>query len=259
MKVVLNFNNRPSLKIGKEPLITLSLSPLDMRALMILAQNGTLVNTVNTKHAIQTYEVSEFTANLLLYMLDESLTARSYHELEVKLGLDDEQGINEMVDTYIKAKKELDQLGLHATTTGTSGYAISIPFNSGTLTINPTRVPPFNQIAYLLSIKTKAINIQYLINILSPYTLLKIKSNPVASVVSDLNNKYDIIEDYVKINGKDFKTMDLSYADGHAVVIRRNNPVIVQKSIQLITPQYKTGVITAIKKDIPIEAIQALS
>lgn len=259
MKVVLNFNNRPSLTIGAGEPIHLTLLPLHLRALTILAQNNKAVKTTITKHAIQTYEVSEFTANLLLYMLDETLTGPGYHELEAKLGLNDERDINEMVDTYIKAKKELEQLDLHATTTGTSGYAISIPFNSGTLTINPTRVPPFNQIAYLLSIKTKAINIQYLINILSPYTLLKIKSNPVASVVSDLNNKYDIIEDYVKINGKDFKTMDLSYADGHAVVIRRNNPVIVQKSIQLITPQYKTGVITAIKKDIPIEAIQALS
>lgn len=260
MNVVLDFNSRPSLRIGYagSPMTLSSARPC-MRALIILAQNGTVVTTTRSTHIIQTYEVSEFIANLLAYMLDLRLSNKGYDELETALGSDDKRNIEKMVDAYAKAKKELEQLTLHGTTaSGAPDQVMTVPFNSGMLSIKPIKVPMAIQTVYLLSVKTRAINVQYLTNIWSPYELLKLKQNPVGKVASDLADKYQFIEGYVKINDQDFKTDMVSNTDDTTIVIRRNRPILIKKRIQRITSQYKNTVITAIKKDIPVESIQAL-
>lgn len=259
MQAILDFNRQATLKIGDDDLQPVTSGSLPLQALMFLAQNGTKTKVTHTKHTVQTYEISEDTANLLRYMLD----APNASELEEKLEAGNTAEVKALTDMYVEARKDFKLLTSGSirdirTKEGRISRSIMMPFNSGRLTLTPVVLSDYyDRIVYLVDVRVQNTHIQYITPVWSPGEMLRLKNNTIKEVVSDIFNDRTI-EGYVKINGKDFKLNKQSQANNNAIVIRHDIPVAITKKIQEIPPQYKSDIIAVLKKDVPIEAINAL-
>jgi hypothetical protein len=257
MRAILNFNSEPSLKIGDDTPCQLALCGAHLQAMVILGERGRKISAVFTKHLSQTYEISEDTANLLRYALD----SQDSTELEEKIG--GYGGINEldaMVDRYIKTRKEFELLTKSANGKGIG--SMSIPFNSGTLKIRRLVFSaPHDGVlhAFLFNIKIKDLHIQYFKVLASPNDLLRLKNDPIGEVTQHISNRFAIVEECIKINGKYYTLSSRASATNAEVVTMRGNAVVTKSTrIHKMPYQYKSDIITAIKNDVPVAALTAL-
>jgi hypothetical protein len=257
MRVIVNFNNHPTIQIGDDGPYKLAPWGLHLQAMIILGESGIKISTILSPHLIHTYEVPEDTANLLRYILDSPDSI----ELERKIGgVRSVKELGAMVDKHVEARKEFEALITPAH--GKGGGSISIPLNSGALRIRPVTFSTTyhnNPNVFLFDIKTLDLHIQYLTVLFSASSLLYLKNDPIKKVVSDLNSPFMITDGYIKINGKDYTIKVWPPSDQIlTTVIRRGIPVKKVMKVQKLSRQYKSDIITAIMKDIPLEALTAL-